>query len=113
MRVVVERIHIGLRAHRRRRLVVAVRVECESKALKPGYRLIGPRVETGRFHATGQLDSTCTQPHLVGRASVQVLLVLLAGYLHGWVSVRVRVSSVGGRVEVASVHREPLGREPG
>jgi hypothetical protein len=41
---------------------VAVQVEFESKGLKPVSHLIGSRVETRRFQAMGQLDSTCTAP---------------------------------------------------
>jgi hypothetical protein len=34
----------------------------ESKCLKPGYHISGSRVETRRFQAMGQADSTCTAP---------------------------------------------------
>jgi hypothetical protein len=43
-------------------LGVAVQVKFESKGLKPGYHFIGSWVETRRFQAMGQLDSTCTAP---------------------------------------------------
>jgi hypothetical protein len=34
----------------------------DGKGLKPGFHLIGSMVETRRFQAMGQLDSTCTAP---------------------------------------------------
>jgi hypothetical protein len=34
----------------------------ESKSLTPVFHLMGSRVETGRFQAVGELDSTCTAP---------------------------------------------------
>jgi hypothetical protein len=44
-------------------LVVAVQVKCESKNFETGVcDFIGSRVETGRFQAMGQLDSSCTGP---------------------------------------------------
>jgi hypothetical protein len=47
---------------------VAVHVAFESKSLKPVSHLKGSRVETGRFQAVGQLNSTRTQPHHGGAA---------------------------------------------
>jgi hypothetical protein len=41
---------------------VAVQVVFETKGLKPGFHFTGSRVETRRFQAMGQLDSTRTTP---------------------------------------------------
>jgi hypothetical protein len=40
-----------------------VQVAFCKQTLKPGFHLIGSRVETGRFQAMGQLHSPCTPPH--------------------------------------------------
>ena len=44
---------------------VAVQVEFEKQALKPGYHFTGSRVETRRFRAVTQLDSARVQPPTV------------------------------------------------
>jgi hypothetical protein len=46
------------------RLAVAVQVAFERQTLKPGFHLIGARVETRRLSAMGQGESTCTKPRL-------------------------------------------------
>jgi hypothetical protein len=43
-------------------LDVAVQVEFKSQTLKPVFHFIGSRLETRRFQAMGQLDSTFTAP---------------------------------------------------
>jgi hypothetical protein len=47
--------------HARHR-AVAVQVEIESKTLKPGNHMSFSRVESMRFQAQGQVDSTCKVP---------------------------------------------------
>jgi hypothetical protein len=54
---------VAVQPRERRHLAVApLQLAFESTGLKPGFHFIGGRVETGRFQAVGQLDSTRTAP---------------------------------------------------
>jgi hypothetical protein len=57
-------VHLQVTHARQHRPGVAVQVEFEKHNFKPLFlkHLIGSRVETRRFRAMGQLNSTCTVP---------------------------------------------------
>jgi hypothetical protein len=54
-------------------------VHLEKQTLKPGFHFIGPRVETRRFQAMGQLHSACTYgPTAASRHPLEQLYLTVA-----------------------------------